>query len=159
MATLAAVVYPSSVSFSGSGQTDLGPYIVPTCQTLIRAEVRGLVNYLGEGFGPTSVYANFLLWAVQWVPHGDPPANIVTQADGLQWLIREQTGTLDQQVAWSPSTADAVVLSSLATVANWGGQLPVNQSVDLYLSFRPPQDVSVSNTNYIGSLRFWWTET
>lgn len=156
MSTLVEVVYPSTSSFSGSSQLNLGPYFVPDVKKLLRAEVHGAINYQGATIAVTSVVANFQLWAVQWVPHGSSPADIVTTADGDNWLIRQQTGQDDLITSWAPSTDDAAQLASLALNGWWAGQLAINTSIDLYMSTRAPTGVPVPNQNLFASLRFWW---
>lgn len=156
MSTQTEVVYPSTASWATTGQLDLGPYEVPDVVTLLRAEVRGAMNLQARLFGASSVNANFPLWAVQWVAHGSPPANIVTTADGPNWLIREQLGKTDTMAPWAPDSDNANIMACWATVADWAGQLPIGASIDLYLSFRPPTGSATGNANYFGSLRFWW---
>lgn len=156
MATLVEVVYPSISSFSGTSQLNLGPYFVPSVKRLLRVEVHGEINFQGSSIGTSSVFANFQLWAVQWVPHGTAALDCVTTADGPQWPIRQQTGQDDGHATWSPSTDVAGVLSHLALNGWWAGQLAINGDIDLYLSSRAPTGVSVSNQNLFASLRFWW---
>lgn len=156
MAVQTEVVYPSTAAFSGTGQLDLGPYFVPTVAKLLRVEVHGKVNFEAVTFGTTGVEANFQLWAVQWVAHGAAAANIVTTADGPNFPIRQQLGDQESRVAWAPSTAISAVMIGYPLVGEWAGQLPIGNDIDLYLSLRPPQAVSINNENVIASLRFWW---
>lgn len=156
MATQVEVVYPSTSSFSGTSQLNLGPYALPTVATFLRLEVRGRVNYQGVVIPANGVEANTPLWAVQWVPHGNSPADCVTTADGPNWLIRQQLGTGETRVTWSPTTSNGVYLAGDPTVAEWAGQLIIGAAIDLYFSMRAPTGVSVANLNYFGSLRFWW---
>lgn len=156
MTTLVEVVYPSTSSFSGTSQLNLGPYFVPDVKRLLRAEVHGAVNFQGATISVSSVVANFQLWAVQWVPHGSSPADIVTTADGDQWLMRQQLGQDDALTTWAPSTDAAALLASLALNGWWAGQLAINGSIDLYLSLKAPTGASIPNMNLFASLRFWW---
>lgn len=157
MVTKAATVYPSIVSFSGSAQTNIGPYNIPSAITLLRVEVHGLVNYQSVAATHPTVGANYLLWAVQWVPAGAGASNIITAADGDHFPIREQLGDTDLLTSWEPSTATAAVQSSLGLRASWAGQVPISPSVDLYLSFASPSGGSSSNANVFATLRFWWS--
>jgi|GEM_PF-2485329 len=156
MGIQAAVVYPSVSSFDSASQLNIGPYLVPDVKTLIRVESRGRVNFQGVSSVWNTVLANTLLWAVQWVPHGDTPNDVVTTADGLPWLIRQQLGTADSRVFWTPDSSSGTIISSDSLEADWAGQLPVNESIDLYLSARTPTGGSSGNLNVYGSLRFWW---
>lgn len=156
MSTQTEVVYPSTSAFSGTAQLNMGPYLVPDVVTLLRAEVRGKLNFQTVTYGSTGVEANTQLWAVQWVAHGSPPADVVTTADGPNWLIREQVGHDETRAMWSPSSNTSALMSGYGTKAEWAGQLPINASIDLYLSMRAPTGFSVPNFNYFGSLRFWW---
>lgn len=157
MSTQTEVVYPSTSAFSGTGQLDMGPYFVPLVNTLLRAEVRGKLNFQAVSFGSTGVEANTQLWAVQWVSHGSPPNDVVTTADGPHWLIREQVGHDESRAVWAPSTALNDAMIGYGTKAEWAGQLAIGASIDLYLSMRAPTGFSVPNFNYFGSLRFWWS--
>lgn len=153
----AAVVYPQTSSASGSGQENYGPYEVPSCIALLRVEVRGEVNFQGATISDTSVTANYQLYAVQYVAHGAAAADIVSTADGLPFLLREQTGRDDTLTTWAPNTDSAAILGSLGLRAQWAGQLQINESIDLYLSFKSPGGQSVPNHNLFASLRFWWS--
>lgn len=156
MTTLVEVVYPSTSAFSGTSQLNLGPYFVPDVKRLLRAEVHGAINFQGATVGTSSVVANLQLWAVQWVPHGTSPSDVVTTADGDQWLIRQQVGRDDLSSTWAPSTDAAGLLTSLALDGWWAGQLAINTSIDLYMSLRAPTGASITNQNLFASLRFWW---
>lgn len=159
MTTQVAVVYPSTTSFSGTGQLNLGPYLVPTVNTLLRAEVRGAFNFAGQSVTDTVDVANVTLWAVQWVPHGNPPNDAVTSADGdlNGWLIRQQSSNNDVSVAWAPNTDTAAFLAGLTLKADWAGQLKLaGESIDLYLSMIAPSGASVPTMNLYATLRFWW---
>jgi hypothetical protein len=149
--------YPHSAAFSGSGQLDLGPFFISDVGKLLRHEVRGQVNIQGQSLADNAVLGNLLLYAVQWVPHGDSPSNIVTTVDGPQFPIREQMGTIDTLTAWAPTADVGAVLIGYGMRSFWAGQLPVNQSVDLYLSVRTPDGSSQPNSNLIASLRTWWS--
>ncbi len=159
MATQVEVTYPSTGAFSGTGQLDLGPFFVPDVQTLLRAEVRGNVNFQGVGIGPSSVYANFQLWAVQWAPHGSAPSDIVTTADGPfnGFLIREQLYWQALSLGWTPDTSSAASLQSAVVRGEWAGQLALGFDIDLWLSFNPPTGAGIANQNVFASLRFWWS--
>lgn len=157
MSTKSQVEYPSSGSFSGSGQIDFGPYFISDVVRLLRHEVRGQMNAQGVSLTDMGVAANQVLWAVQWVPAGNSPSNIVTTIDGPQFPIREQLGTSDLGTAWAPSTATGVVLASFGLRAFWAGQLVVNQSIDLYLSVKTPNGSAIANSNLFASLRTWWS--
>jgi hypothetical protein len=149
--------YPSSSAFSGTGQLDLGPFFISDVGKLLRHEVRGQVNSQGQSLTDMGVAANFGLWAVQWVPAGDSPSNIVTTVDGPQFPIREQMGTMDLITSWAPTSADGAVLASFGLRSFWAGQLPVNQSIDLYLSVKTPSGSAMFNSNLFASLRTWWS--
>lgn len=136
---------------------NLGPYFVPSVDKLIRAEVNGKINFQAEAFGSSSVQANFQLWAVQWVPHGTSAADVVTTSDGPNWLIRQQVGSQESRVTWSPNTDTSAVLSGYPLVASWAGQLPIGADIDLWLSARAPTGVTIANQNLFASLRFWWS--
>lgn len=136
---------------------NLGPYFVPSVSKLLRVEVNGKINFQAEIFGNTSVQANFQLWAVQWVLHGVAAADVVTTADGPNWLIRQQVGSQESRVAWAPDTDTAAVLSGYPLVASWAGQLPIGADIDLWLSARAPTGVTIANQNLFASLRFWWS--
>lgn len=157
MPTSVQTEYPSSGSFSGSGQFDFGPFFIDSVVKLLRHEVRGQVNYQAVTAGDTSVQANKLLWAVQWVPSGDSPSDIVTTVDGPQFPIREQLGTLDLLTTWAPSTDTSGLMTSSGLRSFWAGQLVVNQSIDLYLSFKAPTGEAIANANFFASLRTWWS--
>lgn len=156
MATQVEVVYPSTSSFSGTSQLNLGPYAVPTVATLLRCEARGMVNFQGATISATSIEANTPLWAVQWVNHGSSPADCITTADGPNWLIREQLGHSETRVAWSPSSNTAAYLAGYGFKADWAGQLIIGAPIDLYFSMRAPTGASIPTMNLFGSIRFWW---
>ena len=119
--------------------------------------MRGQLNAQGVTLGATSVAANTALWAVQWVPHGNSPSNIISTIDGPQFPIREQMGTSDGDITWSPSSNAAADLGTYGLRAFWAGQLAVNQSIDLYLSVNTPTGVGLTNCNVFASLRTWWS--
>lgn len=156
MATQVAVVYPSASAFSGSSQLNIGPYFVPNVNRLLRAEVRGNVNFQGLILAPSSVQANFQLWALQWVPTGSAAADCITTADGENWLVREQLGRDDTTNAWTPDTDNCAFLATYTLNANWGGQLPIGYSIDIWLSLRAPTGAAIANQNLFASIRFWW---
>lgn len=151
------VEYPSSGSFSGTGQLNLGPFFISDVVKLLRHEVRGQLNQQGQNGSDTAVLANEPLWAVQWVPAGNSPSDIVTTIDGPQFPIREQMGTIDLITTFAPDTADAAFFHSYGLRSFWAGQLVVNQSVDLYLSVKTPDGVAIPNSNLFASLRTWWS--
>lgn len=156
MSTQVAVVYPSTTSFSGSGQLDLGPFFIPSVIKLLRVEVRGKINFQAVTFDSAGVEANFILWSVQWVPTSTSPNNCVTTADGPQWPIREQIGSQETRMTWAPSTDVSATMAGYAIKAEWAGQVEVGESIDMYMSLRPPTGSSVPNYNLFASLRFWW---
>jgi hypothetical protein len=152
------VVYPSIPSFSSSSQLNLGPYFVPAPNKLLRAEVRGRVNFQTTTVGTGSVLANFALWALQWVPHGAGAADCVTTADGPNWLIRQQIGDTSVYSTWAPPTGVlGQQLGGDALHADWAGQLAIGSDIDLWLSFRAPTGVTLGNLNVFASIRFWWS--
>lgn len=157
MSTPVQTEYPSSGSFSGSAQVNFGPFFISGVHKLLRHEVRGQMNAQGVSLTDMGVAANQVLWAVQWVPTGDSPSNIVTTVDGPQFPIREQLGTSDLSTAWAPTTSDGVVLASFGLRSFWAGQLAVNQSIDLYLSVKTPNGSAIANSNLFASLRTWWS--
>lgn len=157
MATQIEVVYPSTSAFSGSSQLNLGPYPTLFTEVLLRAEVRGQINVQGITLAANGVHANFLLWALQWVPHTASPADCVTTADGPNWLIREQMGTQDLTSNWAPASGSGVDIVSYGLRAEWAGQLVIGGPIDLWLSLKPPTGVSVFNYNLFASIRFWWS--
>lgn len=157
MPTKIEVVYPSNSSFSGTGQLDIGPFSSGTVETLLRAEVRGKINYQGLTAGTGSVEINLPLWALQWVPHTAAPADCVTTADGPNWLIREQTGSEETRIGWAPDTAFAGYLATYPLKAEWAGQLVIGSPVDLYLSLKSPSGIGTPNFNLFASIRWWWT--
>lgn len=157
MAIQTEVVYPSTSSFSGTSQLDLGPYHLGLVKTLLRAEVHGQVNFQGAVISSSSVTANFQLWAVQYVPAGNPANNIVTTADGPAFLIRQQVGSEDMLSTWAPNTSNAAVIGALALEGEWAGQQPINASIDLWMSLKAPTGASIPNQNLFASLRFWWS--
>lgn len=156
MATLTEVVYPTTSSFSGTAQLNLGPYTNGSTQVLIRAEVNGAINWDSQVISHPVVVANYPLWALQWVPHTAAPADCVTTADGPNWLIRQQIGRTDVQSTWSPSTSDAVLLGSSTLVGSWGGQLVIGSPIDLWLSVKAPSGASLPTFNLYASIRWWW---
>lgn len=156
MATQKQVVYPNTSSFSGTAQLNEGPFNIPTVNKLLRAEVRGKVNFQGVVIASTGVEANFQVWGLQWVPQGNAALDVVTSGDDNHWLIREQLGSQESRVEWTPSTNSAVYLAGYAMHEDWAGQLPIGASIDLYLSLRAPTGVSISNMNLFATLRWWW---
>lgn len=148
--------YPSVSSFSGTSQLNIGPFFISDVGKLLRHEVRGQLNVQGQAIGDTSVAANTALWAVQWVPAGNSPSNIITTVDGPQFPIREQMGTTDQVRVWALATDPAGILTSYGLRSEWAGQLPVNQSIDLYLCVNTPTGIGLANCNLFASLRTWW---
>lgn len=157
MSTSVQVEYPSESAFSGSAQVNMGPFFISDVVKLLRHEVRGQVNFQAESVEDTIVIANLGLWAVQWVPTGNSPSDIVTTVDGPQFPIRQQMGTADLISTWAPTADAAALMVSYGLVASWGGQLPVGRSIDLYLSVKPPSGTGLGNANLFASLRTWWS--
>lgn len=157
MATQKEVVYPSTASFNAAGQLNFGPYPSGVISKLLRAEVRGQINFQAVTVGAASVDANFQLFGLQWVAHGAAALNVVSSADDDHWLIREQTGTNDARIFWTPAANTISRMRSYVTKADWAGQLPIGVSADLYLSFNSPTGVVIDNMNYFGTIRWWWT--
>lgn len=152
-----AVVYPSQSFAGGTGQHDIGGFEVPTASRLFRVEVHGKVNFAGVSVPAGSIEANWLLWAVQFVPHGVSPSNILTTADGPEWLIRQQTGDQESRVSWSPTTGNGEYLAGYPLDAFWAGQYPSLSDFDLWISVSPPSGANVGAFNINCSIRFWWT--
>lgn len=157
MGVKVAVVYPSISSFSGTAQLNIGPFNIPNVITLLRAEVRGKINFQGFTLGPTGVETNFQLWALQQVPAGAGASDCITTADGPQWLMRRQLGSQETRVDWTPTTNNVQYMATYPVEDNWAGQLPINASIDLWLSARAPTGVTIANMNLFASIRFWWT--
>lgn len=156
MAVQAQIVYPSVSSYSGAGQLDIGPFYVPSVFWLLRLYLHGKNNYQAAVFGATSVEANYELYAVQWVPHGDPPFNIVTQADGANFPIRRQIGSQETRITWDATSSTANVIVTQPLEGKWAGQTVIGSDIDIYLSMRPPSGSSVGNHNTFASIRYWW---
>lgn len=156
MATLTEVVYPSTSSFSGTGQLNLGPYNNGSTQVLIRAEVNGVMNYQTVVMTHPTVLVALPLWALQWVPHTAAPADAVTTADGPNWLIREQVCHDDLQSTWAPSTSSGVLVASTILKGSWAGQLVIGSPIDLWLSIKSPSGLGLGNFNFFGTIRWWW---
>lgn len=157
MSTAVQVEYPSNSAFSGSSQVNIGPFFISDVNKLLRHEVRGQVNFQAESVSDMIVIANLGLWAVQWVPTGDSPSDIVSTVDGPQFPIREQMGTKDLISTWAPTADAAALMVSYGLVSFWAGQLPVGRSIDLYLSVKPPSGTGLGNANLFASLRTWWS--
>lgn len=149
--------YPSVSAFSGTSQLNIGPFFISSVGKLLRHEVRGQLNAQGQNISNTSVGANVALWAVQWVPAGNSPSNIITTVDGPQFPIREQMGTEDQERVWALATDVAATVPSFGLRSFWAGQLVVNQSIDLYLCVNTPTGIGLANCNLFASLRTWWS--
>jgi hypothetical protein len=156
MGTLHNLFYWGTGSFSGTGQFDEGPFAIGAINKLLRAEVRGELNFQGDTFGDTSVSANLLMWGLQIVPHGDAAQDVIVSDDNDSWLLRRQTGGYDYPKVFSPSTDTAAALTSIGMREDWAGQLAEGISVDAYLSFAPPFGGSTPNFNTYGTLRFWY---
>lgn len=157
MSTKQQVEYPHNSAFSGTSQIDIGPFFISDVVRLLRHEVRGQINTQGQNVTDVSVLANQTLWAVQWVPTGDPPSDIVTTIDGSQFPIREQTGNSDLVTCFAPSSDTAGIFITYGLRSFWAGQLVVNQSIDLYLSVKNPSGSAILNSNLFASLRTWWS--
>lgn len=153
----AATVYPMTTAFSGSGQLDEGPFNIPFVNSLLRLETHGQVNFAADAIIPTGVEANQQLWGVQWVLAGAGPQNVITSADGPQWLMRQQIHSGGTVGVWTPTTADANHIHTYPLQDEWAGQRHIGASIDIYLSLAPPSGVLVGNLNLFGSLRFWWS--
>jgi len=108
-----ATVYPSTSSFSGAGQLNLGPYYIPSPAALLRVEVHGKANFQGATIASNGVEANYPLWGVQWVTHGSSPQDVVSSADDEHWLLREQLGSDETRFAWEPTSSNAAYLNLL----------------------------------------------
>lgn len=156
MATQVEVVYPSSTAIDLTTQNDIGPFFVPDVVTLLRAELRGRCNFVGTTYAAGNNEKNVILWAVQWTTGGAGPANIVTTADGPAFLMREQLGAQDVRDFWAVPTDDANIMQGDSLHRDWAGQIAINTSIDLYLSFAVPTGVTPAIFNMYGSLRFWW---
>lgn len=157
MATQREVVYPSIAAFNSNLILTFGPYPSGFIHTLLRAEVRGKVNFQGETISVASVEANYQIWGLQWVSHGSPALDPVSSADSRQWMLREQLGSQDTTKAWTPAANTAASLKSYQTRGDWAGQMLISDNVDLYLAMRAPTGVVIPNMNYFGSIRWWWT--
>lgn len=154
--TLKNIYYWGTPSFSGTGQFNEGPFHIGAINKLIRARVSGAINYQGSSITDTSVFGNFLLWALSIVGHGSSALDIILAGDSNQFLIRQQTRGATV-ATWAPNTDTAAVLASLEIAAEWQGQLnPVTSDIDAYLSFAPPFGGSTSNFNTYGTVEFWY---
>lgn len=151
------IFYWGTGAFSGSGQLDEGPFIIGDVDRLLRAKVRGMINYQGSAIGDTGVEANLLMWGLQWGVHGYSPLDVVTSTDNDYWLLRLQTGQGDPGLSFAPSSDTGANLRSRGVADNWAGQLAVYESIDAYLSFAQPFGGSVPNLNTYGTVEFWWS--
>lgn len=157
MGTQKQVVYPSIGTFNSNAQLNFGPYGPTSVVTILRAEVRGNINWQGEPLALASVLANFQMWGLQWVPHGNAALDVVSSGDDDHWLLREQVAGQDKLAAWTPVTNTAAVLWTEQVRGDWAGQLAIGASIDLYLSMRAPTGVVIPNMNFFGSIRWWWS--
>lgn len=149
------VNYPSTSSFAGTGQLNIAMGSGPV-DILTRVQVRGKVNFEALTFGTSSVEANFQLWAVQWVPHGNPVNDIVSTADGSTFPIRRQLGSGESRMAWTPATNSGLALITVDLTDDWAGQLRIGQTIDWWFCMNPPTGAAIANMNVYASFRWWW---
>lgn len=150
------VFYWGTVSFSGAGQFNEGPFVMGSVTTMLRAKVTGGINHQGVAFGATSVANNELLWGLSIVPHGSAAPNIITETDNNNVLIRKQTSLGNIATFWAPSTDTAAYIRSLDMNDRWAGQYIFLASMDMWLSFAPPFGGSTDNFNTYGTVEAWW---
>ncbi len=146
----------NNASFTGSSQLDIGPFFIGFVNKIYKMEADGEANYQGSVLGTSSVFANFLAWAVQKVPHGTAANDLVSTADGEDWFIRRQTGSEDYATSWAPNTSNAGVLAGVKLVDKWAGQLAIGADTDLFVSFKSSTGASLANFNTFGTVRIWW---
>ena len=148
--------YWSTSSFSGTGQLNEGPFHVGVVHKFFRAEIRGVCNFQGVVFGPTSVEANFPAWCLQWGPHGYTAYDTVSSGDGDNFLARRQVGSEDMNTAWPDGTTNSALIRTWSIADDWAGQLAIGADTDMYLTLRSSQGQSLDNFNTFGTFRVWW---
>lgn len=147
----------SNPTWLSSAQLNIGPYAVGSVTTLLRAEIRGKVNFQAVALSALSVEANWLMFGLQWVLHGAAPLDVITSADGDHWLVRERIGDTGSAAAWAPSSDVFGYIKGYHMGADWAGQIPIGSIIDFYVSFNSAEGVVVPNYNTFGSIRSWWS--
>jgi hypothetical protein len=153
---LKIVFYPSTSSFSGTGQLALGPFNVGTVNKLLQVELRGAANFDAATITATGVLANVAIYGIQWVAHGAGHGDVVSSAYDPTWPIRHQLGMNDLTASWTPTTGGSNTLACNALWGHWAGQLAIGENVDMWLLLKSPSGQAVSNMNLFASLEAWW---
>jgi hypothetical protein len=109
-----------------------GPYNVDPINKLFEVEVRGGIGYENSVFGDASQYSNYVVWGVQWGPHGFTPAAIDAASNNPNVLISEVVETGNTTLAVNPTTDTAAVLIVANLSLTWRGQLFIGENTDLY---------------------------
>jgi hypothetical protein len=126
-------------------QFDQGPWVVGAIDKVVGALVRGSLSYDIATESTSTTIVEPIMWGLQWVHHGAASLDIVSSVDGLQWLFREHLVPSGWKAVWAPSTDTAAVAVDLPLKQDWYGQLPVNDTVDFYLSFGNAYALSADN--------------
>lgn len=109
-----------------------GPYNIDPIDKLFAIEVRGGIGFANSNFDSTTQYDNYVVWGVQWVPHGFTPAAIDAASNNPNVLISEVVKTGSSQVVTTPDTNNGAALVSASLDLTWRGQLFIGENADLY---------------------------
>lgn len=121
----------------GSADTghQYGPYELGSCSKLLHVTCGLTISTPGAALAGTALLVNTIIWGVQWVPHGDSPLALPGFAFDTQFLWALTLGTdLGISAAWAPNTDNGAVLTGNVVSHEWRGQLPINETIDLYLT-------------------------
>jgi hypothetical protein len=156
MSHLLTTMFFNDGAFSGTDQLSLGPGDIGLVHKLFRCHVRGQVNVQSETGAVGTVNANFWVWGVNIVPHGDSPDDVIESADSDAWLIRGQIGYNDYVTTWAPSSDDCGVLGGFGLTDEWAGQLNLaGAEMDLYFCIKTAT-TALPNANVFTTVRLWW---
>jgi hypothetical protein len=157
MSHLLSTFYFNSSAFSGSSQESIGPLEIGDVNKLFRCHARGAINAEAQTLATGGVMANFWVWGVNIVPHGDSPDDVITSSDSDAWLIRGQAGLNDYVSTWAPSTDDCGVFFGYGITDEWAGQLSLaGAASDMYLCIKSATS-GLPNANVFATVRLWWS--
>jgi hypothetical protein len=122
--------------FEDNGTTNTGknygPFNINPINKLFEIEVRGGIGFANSTYADNTQYENYVVWGVQWVPHGFTPAPIDSASNNPNVLISEVIKTGPAALLVTPTTGSAAALVSADLDLTWRGQLFVGEDADLY---------------------------
>jgi hypothetical protein len=125
-----------------------GPFTITNPFKLYQVRLSGAIYSPISTVTTSSVLFASPAWGVQFVGHGDSPFTIPDGSDSTAWFFNTYENVAAAAVAWAPSTDTAAAAVGNPFSGEWHGQLPINGTIDFYVTVGDPFDIGADESVY-----------